>query len=227
MDFQENETLTITANPVTTSELDPCISSQAANAIEEEEAEWDGDSESDVADNCPEDPVFKSYAPPPTPLIVEPMPYSATEVNSDQIVSQSDSAEAVENPQDQLGIDEESPKAVITSDHWSEYANGSEEPVQDEEKTPFDPPPQKNKSRLLTLIFDSVGNDDKDAVIRQIQRVHGMAVSCPGEDRFAFLILEGGEVNLIEYSEETRICPELLNAIEQEIGKENIRIEER
>ncbi|NMA11849.1 MAG: DNA polymerase III subunit alpha [Chloroflexi bacterium] len=226
MDFQENEVLSINPNPVTGSELNPCIPPQTANAIEEE-PEWNEDSEADVADNWPEDPVFESYAPSPTPLIIDPISYSATEVSSDQIASQNDSGEAVETPKDQFVINKESPKPAITSDHWSEYANGSEEPVQDEEKTPFDPPPQKNKSRLLTLIFDSVGNDDKDAVIRQIQRVHGMAVSCPGEDRFAFLILEGGEVNLIEYSEETRICPELLNAIEQEIGKENILIEER
>lgn len=228
MDFQENETLTITSNPVTVSELNPCIPSQTANAVEEEEPEWNGDSDLEEADNWPIDPVFESYAPTPTPLITEKKPYSATEVSSDQIVSQSVPAEPVETREDQLVIDENSSKAAIAPDHWAEYASYvGDTPVHDEEKTPFDRDSNKTKSRLLTLVFDSVANEDKDVVIRQMQRVHGMAVAYPGEDRFAFLIREGGIVNLIEYSEETRICSELLNAIEKEIGKENIRIEER
>lgn len=78
--------------------------------------------------------------------------------------------------------------------------------------------------RMLTVILRSGGDKARDVL--RLRRVHGLLQSCPGKDRFAFLLIEGGHTYSIEFPNDTTgIHPELLQKLHQMVGEENIRIE--
>ncbi|MGD0877872.1 MAG: DNA polymerase III subunit alpha [Anaerolineales bacterium] len=80
-------------------------------------------------------------------------------------------------------------------------------------------PPQ-----MVTVILRSSGDSERD--IRRISRLHGTFISYPGRDRFAFQIFEEGRGHLIEFpNDTTHYCPELLTAINDAVGEENLRVE--
>ena len=78
--------------------------------------------------------------------------------------------------------------------------------------------------QMVTVILRPSGEAERD--IRRIQRLHGMFISYPGRDRFAFQIFEEGKGHLIEFpNDTTRACAELLNKIRDLVGEENVRVE--
>jgi len=86
---------------------------------------------------------------------------------------------------------------------------------------------EKPKPRLLTLIFESDPKINPDVLVRRMQRIHGMVTAFPGNDKFAFLIREFDQVHLVEFPDsDTKICNELINALSQELGEKNVRVEE-
>jgi DNA polymerase-3 subunit alpha len=82
-----------------------------------------------------------------------------------------------------------------------------------------DHPPQ-----MITVILRPSGDAPRD--IRRITRLHGTFISYPGKDRFAFQIFEEGRGHLIEFpNDTTHLCDELLVAIKDAVGEENLRVE--
>ena len=78
--------------------------------------------------------------------------------------------------------------------------------------------------QMVTVILRSSGDSERD--IRRISRLHGTFISYPGRDRFAFQIYEEGRGHLIEFpNDTTHYCPELLTAINDAVGEENLRVE--
>ena len=78
--------------------------------------------------------------------------------------------------------------------------------------------------QMVTVILRSSGDSERD--IRRISRLHGTFISYPGRDRFAFQIFEEGRGHLIEFpNDTTHYCPELLTAINDAVGEENLRVE--
>jgi len=81
-----------------------------------------------------------------------------------------------------------------------------------------------DQPRMVTLIFRSQGDKNRDA--RRLRRAHGLLHSSPGKDRFAFLVFEGGHRYLLEFPNTTTgITPELLRLLGELVGEENMRID--
>jgi hypothetical protein len=77
---------------------------------------------------------------------------------------------------------------------------------------------------MLTVILRPCGDAGRD--IRRISRLHGMFISYPGRDHFAFQIFEEGRGHLIEFpNDTTRVCAELIEKLRQTVGEEDLRIE--
>jgi len=97
-----------------------------------------------------------------------------------------------------------------------------------EERPAYILPPELEKEakeiKMLTVIFRQ--GEDKSRDLVRFRRIYGTLVSYPGEDRFCFQVFDNGRGYLIEFpNETTRICPELLQRLQDFVGKENCRVE--
>jgi DNA polymerase-3 subunit alpha len=79
--------------------------------------------------------------------------------------------------------------------------------------------------RQITVMLRPTGNLDLDK--RRIKAVYGTLISFHGKDRFSFQIFEGGRAHLLDFpSDNTNICPALLERLQKVVGDESWRIEE-
>ncbi len=95
----------------------------------------------------------------------------------------------------------------------------------DEELFSFDDRPQP---KLLTVVVHIEPNAQPGSSGRRIRRLHGLVSSYPGRDHVAFMIIEGGKVYLVDFPNvHTNICRDLLNKLREQVGEDNIQIEEK
>ena len=95
----------------------------------------------------------------------------------------------------------------------------------DEELFSFEEKPQP---KLLTVVVRIEPNAQPGSSARKIRRLHGIVSSYPGRDRVAFLILEANNVNLVEFpGVKTHICADLIRELRDQVGQDNIQIEEK
>ena len=95
----------------------------------------------------------------------------------------------------------------------------------DEELFSFDDKPQP---RLLTVVVRIEPNAQPGSSGRRIRRLHGLVSSYPGRDHVAFMIFEAGQVYLVDFPNvHTNICNELLSKLREQVGENNIQIEEK
>ncbi len=86
---------------------------------------------------------------------------------------------------------------------------------------------EKPAPKLLTVVVHVDPNAQPGSSGRRIRRLHGLVSSYPGQDHFSFMILEGGRVYLVDYPElQTHVCAELIGKLSEQVGAENIQIEE-
>jgi len=77
---------------------------------------------------------------------------------------------------------------------------------------------------LVTIIIKHNGDKMRDKL--RLRQIYGTLISYPGDDRFAFQILENGRSHLLEFpNATTRVSPELYRELMDMIGKENVHIE--
>ena len=77
---------------------------------------------------------------------------------------------------------------------------------------------------MLTVVLRSTGDKTRDVL--RLRRIHGIIMSYPGNDRFAFHVFERGRGYLVEFPNFVAgICPEMLNRLNSLLGTENIRVE--
>lgn len=78
--------------------------------------------------------------------------------------------------------------------------------------------------RLLRVILRSCGDKRRDVL--RLQRIHGIIVSYPGQDRFAFQMEEEGRFFLVEFPNSScGVCEELLERVAALVGHENVLVE--
>jgi DNA polymerase-3 subunit alpha len=78
--------------------------------------------------------------------------------------------------------------------------------------------------RMLKVILRATSDKSRDA--RRIKNVHGMLRSCPGRDRFCFMVFESGLFIQIEFPNETTgVSTELVGKLVDLVGEENIQVE--
>ena len=95
----------------------------------------------------------------------------------------------------------------------------------DEELFSFDDKPQP---KMLTVVVHIEPNAQPGSSGRRIRRLHGLVSSYPGRDRVAFMILEAGKMYLVDFPNvHTNICNDLLNKLREQVGEDNIQIEEK
>jgi len=82
---------------------------------------------------------------------------------------------------------------------------------------------QRQSIRMLTVVLRPSYDRARD--ILRLRRIHGTIMSFPGFDRFAFQVFESGHGYLMEFpNETTSLCPELVEKLQQMVGKDNLRI---
>jgi DNA polymerase-3 subunit alpha len=77
---------------------------------------------------------------------------------------------------------------------------------------------------MLTLVIRSTGDKERDA--RRLRRVHGLLLSYPGRDRFAFLVYEAARHYNLEFPNATTgYCKDLHAQLLALLGEGNLQIE--
>jgi DNA polymerase-3 subunit alpha len=86
------------------------------------------------------------------------------------------------------------------------------------------PPAEKGSTRMLTIIMRA--SEDKARDIRRLKRIIGMVRSCPGKDRFCFLMFENNHSHLLDFPNDTiGISSQLMQQLVELCGSENIQVE--
>jgi DNA polymerase-3 subunit alpha len=84
--------------------------------------------------------------------------------------------------------------------------------------------PHSNGARILTVTIKPTGDQSRDN--RRLTQVHSLLCSNSGNDRFCFIVFEGGHRYLLDFPNETTgINQDLLSRLDKMVGEENISIE--
>lgn len=96
--------------------------------------------------------------------------------------------------------------------------------------TPFISPPQPERvssegaPKMITIVLRTSGDHARDRL--QMRRVYGTLISYPGEDRFAFYVIEGSNGYLLEFPNDTTHYEEdLKTRLEDMLDSRNLRVE--
>jgi DNA polymerase III subunit alpha len=77
---------------------------------------------------------------------------------------------------------------------------------------------------MITVVFRSTGDKTRDVL--RVRRIHGLAESYPGADRFALKVYERNRSYLVEFPNlTTRYCPDLISTLHLLVGQENVLVE--
>lgn len=79
-------------------------------------------------------------------------------------------------------------------------------------------------TRMLTVVLRSTKDKMRDVL--RIRRIHGLAISYPGNDHFAVHVFEKGRGYLVEFPNFTcGVCDELVSRLGAMAGDENVKVE--
>jgi DNA polymerase-3 subunit alpha len=89
-----------------------------------------------------------------------------------------------------------------------------------EESTVLD----EDSTYLVTIILRNRGDTMRDKL--RLRQIYGTLISYPGQDRFAFQIIENEQTHLLEFpNASTKISKNLLNQLRDMLGRENVQVE--
>jgi DNA polymerase-3 subunit alpha len=78
--------------------------------------------------------------------------------------------------------------------------------------------------QMITVVLRASGDRTRDVL--RLRRIHGMAMTYPGSDRFAVHVFEKGRGYLLEFPNfTTGVCPELVAKLQFLVGADNVRVE--
>ncbi len=84
-----------------------------------------------------------------------------------------------------------------------------------------DQPPEKPTRRKLFITLHGTSEPERDR--RRLRRIYGELQAFPGDDKFAFYVVENKKRFLIDFPNDTTgICPELMQRLRTRVGDENI-----
>jgi len=80
------------------------------------------------------------------------------------------------------------------------------------------------KPRMAVITLRSSGNKQRD--VRRLKRIHGVLVSNPGQDHFAFQLFENNRYFKLDFpNETTRLTPNLIAYLVDQAGEGNLQIQ--
>jgi len=83
---------------------------------------------------------------------------------------------------------------------------------------------ENDPPRMVTVILRS--GDDRMRDIRRLKRVYGTLRACPGKDRFALMLFEGGRRTVLEFpNDSTCLSEDVLRKLIELVGEENVRVD--
>jgi DNA polymerase-3 subunit alpha len=166
----------------------------------------------------------------PTPEVEMPVQVKSEEVSAPAEVEEPTPDEAVEI---QEPDPEESPPVVPAQVASVSQPESSEEPKID---IPPVPPRQPQKveapegvdkagaPQMVTIVLRSTGDKDRD--ILRMRRIYGILISSPGNDRFAFYMIERNRGYRLEFpSDSTEFNSGLRATLEEIVGVGNVIVE--
>ncbi|NPV86487.1 MAG: DNA polymerase III subunit alpha [Anaerolineae bacterium] len=78
-------------------------------------------------------------------------------------------------------------------------------------------------ARFLTVVLHASGDKERD--VRRMRRIHGLLLSNPGKDRFAFLLYDGSACYQIDFPNYTTgISEDLVEKLCGMVGSDNVRV---
>jgi len=120
---------------------------------------------------------------------------------------------------------EPAPKLDVAASVGAELTRSDSVPI-----STFIAPPQRASTdgspspKMLTIVLRGSGDQARD--ILQMRRVHGTLISYPGEDRFAFYVIEASSGYLLEFpNDTTHYADDLKKRLEDMIDSSNLRVE--
>ncbi|HSF79972.1 MAG TPA: DNA polymerase III subunit alpha [Anaerolineales bacterium] len=86
------------------------------------------------------------------------------------------------------------------------------------------PTPDSETVHMITVVLRTTGDRTRDVL--RLRRMHGIIMSYPGNDRFAFQVYERSRGYLVEFPNfTTGLCPELVTRLRLLVGTENVTVE--
>ncbi len=185
---------------------------QPADPLSGPASESSGSESEDDDDNPPFDPDEL-----PSPAIPVSAPVSRAEPEKKPEIFITETAEK-SAPQIPAGLPEDAVDSVGLEEEESVDSL-------DEDLFSLD---EKPEPKLLTVVVRVDPDAQPGSSGRRIRRLHGLVSSYPGRDHFAFTILEGGKVYLVDFPEvHTNVCGELIGKLRELVGEDNIQVEEK
>ncbi|MFN2280367.1 MAG: hypothetical protein ACK2TZ_00790, partial [Anaerolineales bacterium] len=82
----------------------------------------------------------------------------------------------------------------------------------------------EDSAYLITVILRNRGDTMRDKL--RLRQVYGTLISYPGEDRFAFQIIENDQTHLLEFpNASTKVSKGLIQQLRDMLGRENVQVE--
>ena len=82
----------------------------------------------------------------------------------------------------------------------------------------------EDSTYLITVILKNRGDLMRDKL--RLRQVYGTLISYPGNDRFAFQIIEKDQAHLLEFpNASTKISKNLINQLRDMLGRDNVQVE--
>jgi len=144
--------------------------------------------------------------------------------------AESDEELAQESESDRETIDPQTSKAQLKADSAPVIQPEPAGVQQDQlAAVPQSPVPSEGakrhgKKEMVTIVMRSLGDKERD--ILRMRRVYGMLISEPGEDQFAFYVIESDRGYRLEFPNDTTdLTEDMKRKIEDLMGKSNVIIE--
>ncbi len=121
---------------------------------------------------------------------------------------------------------------LLTIDQPKSQSADIPEEIAIEEPEPVVPLPERvgaitldeDSTYLITIILKNRGDLMRDKL--RLRQVYGTLISYPGNDRFAFQIIEKDRAHLLEFpNASTKISKNLINQLRDMLGRENVQVE--
>jgi DNA polymerase-3 subunit alpha len=108
-----------------------------------------------------------------------------------------------------------------------EGQNTQSYPEEENGQSPSQKPPldfEEDSDYMVTIILKQDGDKLRDKL--RLRQIYGTLISYPGEDQFAFQIIENDQSHLLEFpNATTKLSQDLLTALQELIGEENVQVE--
>jgi len=176
--------------------------------------------------SSPEEVVSEAKPSPPPP---DPFPHKWKEEDHQESDPSPEGSEVKPPPEEQKNTQKSHPASTETTEleRSQEGQNSPSEPEKENDQSPSQKPPvdiEEDSDYMVTIIVKQDGDKLRDKL--RLRQIYGTLISYPGEDQFAFQIIENDQSHLLEFpNATTKLSPELLTALQELIGEENVQVE--